>query len=83
MHQLLQVVAVRLQRVTMTALHKFLGLSNELVRSPETNSDASDAAGPALPFDVKSSGDLTLAVAKHVAEALKIEVGFIILVFVV
>eukprot|EP00048_Salpingoeca_helianthica_P022628 m.19414 g.19414 ORF g.19414 m.19414 type:complete len:1129 (-) comp7582_c0_seq1:155-3541(-) len=67
MHQLLQVVAVRLQRVTMTALHKFLGLSAELVRP------ADGPAPPPFALEAPRDGDLTLAVAKHVAAALDIK----------
>lgn len=67
MRQLLQVVAVRLQRVTMTALHKFLGLATELIRT----ADAPPA--PAFVVDATHSEDLTIAVAHHVASFLGIK----------
>ena len=68
MHQLLQVVAVRLQRVTLTAMHKFLGLSAEVAQWPRCRSDA-----PPFTLD-RASGDLTAAVAAHIAAQLDIEV---------
>jgi len=35
--QIIQVVMVRLQRVTFTALHQYLGLSSELVQNVSIN----------------------------------------------
>lgn len=37
--QIIQVVMVRLQRVTFTALHQYLGLSSELMKNVRANNN--------------------------------------------
>eukprot|EP00051_Salpingoeca_urceolata_P011709 m.145382 g.145382 ORF g.145382 m.145382 type:complete len:1146 (-) comp17222_c1_seq3:169-3606(-) len=73
LRQIVRVVTIRLQRVTLLVLHRYCGLSHQLVQSPDTPSLPRFLQGLAPTQAMSQSKDTLQQACDHIAKLLDIE----------